>query len=175
MTARKNSHWVIRRDNVSSEGIYLWYVNHTIDPSDQHFSGDHAYGAFPTFKDALAVMRDLSWKECGLALDRVPFYGLELGIDAPDGLRTCALDVAGFHYLEEATAYAENLRELPADVAMKQAEADGHMVSTMDAEDSDLHLPLVGATAYLYDPRIGTTWVHNLDSWGYSPFLLLAS
>lgn len=171
MTARKNSHWLIRRDNVSSEGVYLWYVNHTMDPSDEHFSGDHAYGAFPTFRDALIVMRELSWKECGLALDQVPFYGLELGIDAPDGLRTCALDVAGFHYLEEATRYAETLRRLSAEKAMEQAERDGHMVSPMDAADEDLYLPIVGATAYRYDPMIGTTWVHNLDSWDYSALL----
>lgn len=170
MIAPINSHWIVRKDT-AGDGIYLWYVNHVVDDSDPHFHVSHDYGALGTFNEALIVLRELSWKECGLALDRVPFYGLELGIDTPDGLRTCALDVAGFHYMEEALAYAETLRLMPAQKAMERAESDGHMVSPMDADDADLHRPLVGATAYLYDPQIGTTWSHDLDSWDYSALI----
>lgn len=167
MIAPSKSHWIIRKDT-PGEGTFLWYVNHVVDDSDPHFCSSHDYGALGTFKEALTVMRELSWKECGLALDQVPFYGLELGIDTPDGLRTCALDVAGFHYLEEAITYAETLRRRPAQAAMERAERDGHMVSPMDADDGDLHRPLVGATVYYYDPEVGTTWSLDLVSWDYS-------
>lgn len=172
MSTPIKSHWFIRK-NTGRDSTYPWRVNHIADDSDPHFHSNHSHshGAFDTFKEALIAMRELSWKECGLALDRVPFYGLELGIDTPDGLRTCALDVAGFHYMEEALAYAETLRLMPAQKAMERAEADGHMVSPMDADDADLHRPLVGATAYLYDPQIGTTWSHDLDSWDYSALI----
>lgn len=157
-------HWTIRKDESVRDG-HPWHYQHALTETDPHFSRDHDYGSTATFKEAVAAVDAASWTECGLALDQVPFYGLELGIDAPTGLRTCALDVAGFRYLEGAVAYAETLRGCAAREAMDRAERQGRMVSPMDADDEDLHLPIVGATIYLYDPREGTLWVDNLLSW----------
>lgn len=160
----RQAHWRIFKD-AASDSMFPWHYEHTHSADDPHFTQDHDYGSVSTFQDAVAMINDASWKECGLALAEVPFYGLELGIDAPNGERTCAFDVSGFRHLEQATTYAESLREMPAQQAMNRAEHDGHIVSPMDAEKGDLHLPLVGATAYLYDPEDGTVWNDDLRFW----------
>lgn len=161
--SRRQAHWRIFKD-AASDSMFPWHYEHIHHVNDPHFNVlAHDYGTVETFREAASEVDRLSWRECGLALDEVAFFGLELGIDAPGGMRTCALDVAGFRFLEEATAYAAELRGLPAETAMARAERDGHMVSTMDADDEDLHLPLAGATVYLYDTE--TTWSHDLLSW----------
>lgn len=172
MSASQQSHWTILKDNILEDGC-PWRFEHRINDADPHYAEEaHLNGGAETFKGALTAMIDLSWAECGLALDLVPFHGLELGIGSvPGGMRICALDVAGFRFFEEATAYAEVLRGMSATDAIARAEHDGHMVSPMDADDEDMYLPIIGATAYLYDPKIGTTWVHDLDSWERSPHL----
>lgn len=166
MSTRTRSHWRIFKDT-ASDPLLPWHYEHATAAGDSHFDVlVHDYGTVETFRQAVREVNSLSWRTCGLAFDQVPFYGLELGIDTSDGARTCALDVAGFRYLEEATAYAETLRDLPAEDASIRAERDGHMVSPMDADDEDLHLPIVGATVYLYDDE--TVWSYDLASWAYA-------
>jgi len=164
---RTHSHWMIRKSRKTAQAR-PWQISHP---------GDGCAAAsvvgwrkhFNDFAGAVAAVGNLSWEYCGLAYDLVPFYGLELGIDTPNGWRTCALDVAGFRFLEQATFYANTLRWLPAEAASTRAERDGYMVSAMDADDGDLHLPLTGATVYRYDPQVGTTWNHDLLSWEPTP------
>lgn len=167
--ALPRTHWTISKDERARDGR-PWSFQHVHDRTDPHYAQGHGGGSVATFKEAVAAVNEVSWAGCGLALDQVPFYGLELGINTPDGQRTCALDVAGFRHLEEATAYAETLRSLSAEDASIRAEHDGHMVSPMDADDEDLHLPLAGATVYLYDDE--TTWSHDLLSWERPTFAL---
>ena len=162
--SRRQAHWRIFKDAHASPNA-PWFFEHTHSAADTHFAQDHDYGSVSTFQDAVAMINDASWKECGLALAEVPFYGLELGIDAPNGERTCAFDVSGYRHLEDAILSAESMRSIAAQQVMRRMKRHGLIVSAMDADDEDLHLPVSGATVYLYEFNEGTVWSQDLLSW----------
>lgn len=158
------AHWKIYKDSKRSPD-YPWFVEHSYDPADEHFVQDHEYGSFASYQGALVAY--LTWvaHSCDPQAPHVPYYGLELGINTPDGERECALDIGGFQHLEEAILYADTLRGIPTSQAMDRAERDEHPVSPMDTHPDDMHLPLAGATVYSYDQINGTTWSYDLLSW----------
>lgn len=157
-------HWIIRKhDDVFPQAP--WVVEHRYVAEDEHFCQNHEYGNFPTYRQALTALQEWSWTDCGLPLNVVPFYGLELGIHTPDGLRTCALDLSGFRHLHQALLYAHSLRAMSASAVMARAGQDGHRVCPMDAEGHHMGLPVVGATVYMADPDDGTVWSQDLLSW----------
>lgn len=164
-------HWMIYK-NPQEAPEYPWFVSHYQHMDDGHFEDDHEYGSFATYREAMDALLAWSLTECGTPTGAVPYYGLELGVDSPSLGRVCALDVAGFSYLEEALTYATRMRGKTSNEVFRHAEQDSLIASTEDAEREDMSQPLAGATVYHCDPEVGTTWRFDLLSWE-SPTRLL--
>lgn len=169
--AAPTAHWMIYKNHHEAPER-PWFVSHYQRMDDGHFEDDHEYGSFATHREALDALLAWSFAECGAPDGKVPYYGLELGVDSLTHGRVCALDVAGFQHLEQALAYAARVRGKTPEEVIRRAGQDNIIASTEDAEDEDMSRPLVGATVYHCDPEVGTTWRFDLLSWE-SPSKLL--
>lgn len=162
------SHWRIRKETTPGNP-YPWEISHAYDESQECFDReDHEYGSFAEHNRALKAVIEFSWHECGTHAGVVPFYGLELGVDHATQGRACAIDVAGFRYLEKALAFAEEVRGLSVSQIIGRAELQGlpfDFPYDVDGVEADKALTIVGATVYHCTPEHGTIWNHDLESW----------
>lgn len=169
------SHWRIRKETTPGNPD-PWEISHAYDESHACFARDNEYGSFAEHDKALKAVIEFSWQECGTHAGVVPFYGLELGVDHATQGRACAIDVAGFRYLEKALAFAEEVRGLNVSQIIRRAELlslpfDFHY--DVDEVESDRASIIVGATVYHCTPEHGTIWNHDLESWDAEALALI--